>query len=126
MLQAETTDRLLVFGANGRIYTLGCDKLPRGRGFGEPLRLLIDLPNDAAIVTLHLYKAGAQFLLASSDGRGFIVPQDEVLAQTRAGRQVLNLEAKVTAALCQAVAGDHLALVGNNRKLLIYPWPKSR
>ncbi len=121
VLQAETTDRLLVFGANGRIYTLGCDKLPRGRGFGEPLRLMIDLPNDADIVALHLYKPGAQFLLASSDGRGFVVPQDEVLAQTRAGRQVLNLEDKVTAALCQPVTGDHVALIGNNRKLLIYP-----
>ncbi len=121
VLEAQTTDRLLVFGSNGRIYTMGCDKLPRGRGFGEPVRLMVDLPDDAEIVAMELYRQGAKLLLASSDGRGFIVGQDDVLAQTRAGRQVLNLEDKVTARFCLAVIGDHLAVAGNNRKLAVYP-----
>ena len=120
-MEAQTTDRLLVFASNGRIYTLGCDKLPRGRGFGEPLRLMVDLPDDAEIVALEIYRAGARLLLASSEGRGFVVPQDDVLAQTRAGRQVLNLEGKIVARFCLPVEGDHLAVVGSNRKLSVYP-----
>jgi topoisomerase-4 subunit A len=121
VIEAETVDRLLVFGSNGRIYTLGADKLPRGRGFGEPLRLMIDLADDAEIVAIQVYRPGAMLLLASSDGRGFRVGADDVLAQTRAGRQVLNLEGKATATLCLAAIGDHIAVVGNNRKMAVYP-----
>ncbi len=121
LIEAQTTDRLLVFGSNGRIYTLGCDKLPRGRGFGEPLRLMVDIADDADVVALQVYKPGAKLLLGSSDGRGFLAGQDDVLAQTRAGRQVLNLEGKATARFCLAAQGDHVAAVGVNRKLAVYP-----
>ena len=121
VIEAETTDRLLVLGSNGRIYTLGADKLPRGRGFGEPLRLMIDLADDSEIVSLQVYRPGAMLLLVSSGGRGFRVGADDVLAQTRAGRQVLNLEDKAVASLCLVTSGDHLAVVGNNRKLSVFP-----
>jgi topoisomerase-4 subunit A len=119
-LEAQTTDRLLLFASNGRIYTIGCDKLPRGRGFGDPVRLMVDLPDDADIVEVEIYSPGAKVLLASSDGRGFIVGQDDVLAQTRAGRQVLNLEGQVTAKFCLPVTGTHLAISCNSRKLLAF------
>ncbi|HSR71149.1 MAG TPA: DNA topoisomerase IV subunit A [Kiloniellales bacterium] len=125
-LRAHTTDKLLVFATNGRFYTIGCDKLPGGRGFGEPLRMMIDLPNDQDVVALLVHPAertgeGRKLLVASSDGRGFVVPEDEVLAQTRNGRQVLNVSGKVEAAACRPVEGDMVAVVGENRKLLIFP-----
>ena len=119
-LEAQTTDRLLLFGSNGRIYTIGCDRLPRGRGFGDPVRLMVDLPDDAEIVEVEVYSPGMKILMASSDGRGFIVAQDDVLAQTRAGRQVLNLEPKVTAKFCLPVTGTHVAISCNSRKLLAF------
>ncbi len=121
VLEAETTDRLLLMGSNGRIYTLGADKLPRGRGFGEPLRLMIDMADDVELVAMLVHKPGTRLLLVSSDGRGFQVGQDDVLAQTRAGRQVLNLEGKATGVLCLPVSGDHVAVAGANRKLAVYP-----
>ncbi|HLJ63922.1 MAG TPA: DNA gyrase subunit A, partial [Stellaceae bacterium] len=120
-LPVETTDRLLVFATHGRFYTLNVDKLPGGRGAGEPLRLMIDLPNDDEVVTLLPYRPGAKLLLASNDGRGFIVAADEVLAQTRNGRQVMNLGDGAEARICVPVAGDHVAVLGDNRKLLIFP-----
>ncbi len=85
VFHAETTDKLLVFGSNGRFYTLQAANLPGGRGMGEPLRLMVDLPNEAEIVTLFIHRPGAKLIVASSDGNGFIVPEDDVLAQTRAG-----------------------------------------
>ncbi|WP_445811423.1 DNA topoisomerase IV subunit A, partial [Yoonia sp.] len=90
---AETTDKLLVFGANGRFYTVSAANLPGGRGMGEPLRLMIDLPNEAEIIDILIHKPGEKLLVASTDGNGFVVPEAEVLAQTRAGKQVLNLGA---------------------------------
>jgi topoisomerase IV subunit A len=120
-LRAQTTDKLLVFATNGRFYTIGANKLPGGRGLGEPVRMMIDLPNDQEIVSLFAYKAGQRLIVASSDGRGFVVPQDEVLAQTKNGKQVLNLADGVEAAACKPVAGDTVAIVGENRKLLIVP-----
>ncbi len=118
---AETTDRLLVFGTNGRFYTLSAANLPGGRGMGEPLRLMVDLPNEAEIVTLFIHRPGGKLLVASSAGDGFVVPEQEVLAQTRAGRQVLNLRAPARAQVCRPVTGDHVACVGENRKLLVFP-----
>ncbi len=88
---------------------------------GEPLRLMIDLPNEAAIVALFIHKPGRRLLVASSAGDGFVVPEDEVVAQTRAGRQVLNVREEVTASVCVPVAGDHVAVVGDNRKVLVFP-----
>ncbi|MEQ9813891.1 MAG: DNA topoisomerase IV subunit A [Azospirillaceae bacterium] len=120
-LHAETPDKILVFATNGRLYALLADKLPRGRGFGEPLRMMIDLPNDADVVALRVHKPGGRLLVASDDGRGFIVPEDEVVAQTRAGKQVLNVSGAVEAAVARPVAGDHVAVLGHNRKLLVFP-----
>jgi topoisomerase IV subunit A len=120
VLHAETTDKLLLLGTNGRFYTLSVDKLPGGRGHGEPLRLMIDLGNDQDIVSLFVHKPGRKLLLASSDGRGFVVPEDEVLAQTRGGKQVLNLGDGAEAQACAVVDGDHVAVVGENRKLLVF------
>jgi topoisomerase-4 subunit A len=119
VVPAETTDRLVVFGTNGRFYTLSVDKLPGGRGHGEPLRLMIDLPNEHDIVALFPYRAEQKLLLAASDGRGFVVAGDEVLAQTRAGKQVLVPGEGVQARICAPIGGDVAAFLGDNRKLLI-------
>jgi topoisomerase-4 subunit A len=118
---AWTTDKLLVFATNGRFYTIGADKLPGGRGFGEPLRLLFDLPNDQDVVAFLVHQSGEKLLVASADGRGFVVPEDEVVAQTKSGKQVLNLGSGLEAAACARVAGDSVAVIGENRKLLIFP-----
>ena len=121
MFHAETTDRLLVFGTNGRFYTLSASNLPGGRGMGEPLRLMVDLPNEAEIVDLLIHVPGRKLLVASSAGDGFVVPEDDVLAQTRTGKQVLNVKGDARAAVCQAVQGDTVACVGENRKVLLFP-----
>jgi topoisomerase-4 subunit A len=121
MFHAETTDRILVFGSNGRFYTLSAANLPGGRGMGEPLRLIVDLPNEAGIVDLLIHKPGRKLLVASSAGDGFVVPEDEIVAQTRSGKQVLNLRAPAQAQVCRPVAGDHVACVGENRKVLVFP-----
>ena len=120
IFHAETTDRLLVLGSNGRFYTVSCANLPGGRGMGEPLRLMVDLPNEAAIVTMFTYTAGTKLLVASNAGDGFIVPQDDVIAQTRTGKQVLNVKGDSVASVCRVVKGDHIAVVGENRKVLIF------
>ena len=118
---AQTTDKLLVFASNGRFYTLGCDRLPGGRGMGEPIRLMMDLGNDDEIVALLLHRPGEKLLIASSAGNGFVVCENDVVAQTRSGKQVLNLRDDVYAAVCRPVTGDHVAVVGGNRKLLVFP-----
>ncbi|MEL6522119.1 MAG: DNA topoisomerase IV subunit A [Pseudomonadota bacterium] len=121
VFHAETTDRLLVFGSNGRFYTIGGNALPGGRGMGEPVRLMVDLPNEAEIIALMIYRAGERLLVASSAGDGFVVPADDVVAQTRSGRQVLNVKAPATALVCRQIKGDHVAAVGENRKVLVFP-----
>ena len=118
---AETTDKLLVFASNGRFYTVGAMNLPGGRGMGEPLRLMVDLPNEAQIVDILIHKPGRKLLVASSAGDGFVVPEDEVVAQTRTGKQVLNLSGDARALVCRPVVGDHVACVGENRKVLVFP-----
>ncbi|WP_333714217.1 DNA topoisomerase IV subunit A [Yoonia sp.] len=120
IFHAETTDKLLVFGANGRFYTVAATNLPGGRGMGEPLRLMIDLPNDVEIVDILIHKPGEKLIVASHEGDGFVVASDEVLAQTRAGKQVLNVKDTV-AKICKVVAGDHVAVVSENAKLLVFP-----
>ena len=117
---AETTDKIVIFGSNGRFYTLMGVNLPGGRGMGEPVRLMIDLPNEAEIVDIFTHKPDLKLVVASSSGDGFIVPADEIIAQTRSGRQVLNLKDGVRAHVCRRVEGDHLAVVGENRKLLVF------
>jgi topoisomerase-4 subunit A len=120
-VHAQTTDKLLLFASNGRFYTLGCDKLPGGRGMGEPVRLMIDLPATDDVIVAMTYTAGAKLLVASSDGRGFIVDADSALAQTKNGKQVLNVDGKVKAKICVPAVGDTVAVVGDNRKLLLFP-----
>ncbi len=120
VFHAETTDRLLVFGSNGRFYTVGATALPSGRGMGEPLRLMIDLPNEAQIIAFFIHKPGRKLLIASDAGDGFVVAEDDVIAQTRAGKVVLNFGDGVLAKICIPVGGDHVAVVGENRKLLVF------
>jgi len=121
VFHAETTDKLLLMGANGRFYTLPCSQLPGGRGMGEPIRLIVDLPNDAEMVDIFIHKTGRKLLVTSSAGDGFVVNEDDVLAQTRSGKQVLNVRGDVKAHVCRVVQGDHIACVGENRKVLIFP-----
>ncbi|MEM6306654.1 MAG: DNA gyrase subunit A, partial [Pseudomonadota bacterium] len=121
MFHAETTDKLLVFGSNGRFYTLQASNLPGGRGMGEPLRLMVDLPNEAQIIDLFIHDPGGKRLVASTAGDGFIVPESDVIAQTRNGKQVLNVRGDVTSLLARPIMGDHVACVGENRKVLVFP-----
>ncbi len=122
LFHAETTDKLLVFSSTGRFYTLSAAGLPGGRGLGEPLRLMVDLPNEAEIVTLFVHRPQGKLLVASGAGDGFLVPEPEVVAQTRAGKQVLNVKDGVAACVCYPVgpADDAVAVVGDNRKLLVF------
>ncbi|MDC3347764.1 DNA topoisomerase IV subunit A [Paracoccaceae bacterium] len=121
ILHCETTDKLLMTGTNGRVFTLDVHKLPGGRGMGEPVRLMVDLPNDVEMVSLILHRPGAKLLFASSAGDGFIAAENELIAQTRSGRQVLNVKDGVETRVCRRVEGDHVAVVGDNRKVLIFP-----
>jgi len=122
-VHAHTTDKLLVVATNGRFYTLGADRLPGGRGFGEPLRLMIDLANDEDIVRILTHQGGRKLLVASNDGRGFLTDEDDAVAQKKGGKQVLSPAKGARAAVCRPVPpeADHLAVVGDNRKLIVYP-----
>jgi topoisomerase-4 subunit A len=118
LVPAETTDKLLIFASDGRFFTLACDKLPGARGHGEPLRLMIDLDDKVGLVDVFVHRPGARRVIASKDGYGFILPEVEAVAFRRAGKQVLN----GTALTCVAVGdADHLAVVGDNGKLLVFP-----
>lgn len=122
VMEAMTTDKVLVFGSNGRFYTLAGDQLPAGRGFGEPVRLMVGLPNDADIIDMQLYNADAKMLVAADDGRGFVVKMADVLAQTKNGKQILNVSGKVEAKLCKPIkeGHDHIAVMGQNRKMIVF------
>ena len=120
VFHAETTDRLLVFDAKGKFYTLSAANLPGGRGMGEPLRLMVDLPNEAEIVDLFIHRPEGKLIVASNEGNGFVVGEADDLAPTRTGKQVLNVgdgHAKV----CIPVSGDHVAIISENRRLLVFP-----
>ncbi len=118
---AETTSRCLVFASNGRFYTLDAAKLPGGRGHGEPIRLFIDLEQEADVVAAFRHQGGRKFLLASAQGRGFVVPEDECLANTRKGKQVLNVTPPDAARAIAVVEGELVASIGENRKMVIFP-----
>ena len=120
ILHAETTDKLILFGTDGRFYTLGCDKLPGGRGHGEPVRLLIDMEEGRDVVQIFVHEPDRNLLVASHEGNGFVVPENEVVAMRRAGKQVLNVSGTDDAVVCTVARGDHVAVMGENRKLLIF------
>ena len=118
---AETTSKCLVFATNGRFYTLDAAKLPGGRGHGEPIRLFADLEQEADVVAVFRHQGGRKFLVASTDGRGFVVPEDECLANTRKGKQVLNVTLPDEARAIAVVEGELVAAIGENRKMLVFP-----
>ncbi|MDH3581753.1 MAG: DNA topoisomerase IV subunit A, partial [Hyphomicrobiales bacterium] len=120
-LPAQTTDTLVLFATNGKFFSVGADKLPGGRGHGEPARLMIDLEENHDIVEAFVHVPGRKLLVASSGGYGFVVAEDDVVAMTRKGKQVLNVTAPDEAAVCTPAAGDTVAVIGENRKLLCFP-----
>jgi topoisomerase-4 subunit A len=118
---AETTSKLLVFATNGRFYTIEASKLPGGRGHGEPVRLFIDLEQEADVITVFPFKGGRKFLVASVAGRGFVVPEDECAANTRKGKQILNVDPPDEARAVTPVEGEVVATIGANRKMVVFP-----
>jgi topoisomerase-4 subunit A len=120
-LHCQTTDRLTLFGTNGRAYTLKPADLPRGRGDGQPVRLVAELTNEDDVLALFVANEGGKYLVASSTGRGFVVPGTELSAEKRTGKQVLNLRPGEEAQVCVPAEGDHVAMVGANRRLLVFP-----
>ena len=122
VVKASTTDKIMLFSSSGKFFTLDANKLPGGRGHGEPVRLLADIDATDSIVSLFVYQAGAKRLLASTDGDGFIVAEDECLANTRKGKQVLNVKTPAEALVCAPFPtdADHIAAIGDNRKLIIF------
>jgi topoisomerase-4 subunit A len=123
VLSAETTDQVMIFASSGKFFTLDASKLPGGRGHGEPVRLMADLEASDSIVSLFVHRPGRRLLVAASDGNGFIVAEDECVATMRKGKQVLNIKLPAEAQACAVVpeGADHVAVVGENRKLLIFP-----
>ncbi|KRB01074.1 DNA topoisomerase IV subunit A [Devosia sp. Root685] len=120
-INCETTDKLLMLTTGGKVYTLGADKLPGGRGQGEPVRIMVDMEEGQDIVALFVYKPGAKRIIASSAGYGFIVPEDDLVANTRKGKQILNVSLPEEARLIVPCDGDRVATIGENRKLLVFP-----
>ena len=120
LLPGETTDKLLLFASDGRFFTLGCDKLPPGRGQGEPVRLMIELDDRVEILSAFIHRPGRKLVLASKGGYGFVLPEEEAVASKRAGKQVL-VAGPQGSAFCLEAAGDHLAVLGDNGKALIFP-----
>jgi topoisomerase-4 subunit A len=119
LVAAETTDKLLLFASDGRFFTLGCDKLPSGRGHGEPLRLMVDIDDAVKILDVFTHKPGRKRVIASKAGYGFILPEDEAIAFRRAGKQVLTVD-DAGACISLAAEGDHLAVIGDNGKILVF------
>jgi topoisomerase-4 subunit A len=118
---AETTSKCLIFASNGRFYTIEASKLPGGRGHGEPVRLFIDLEQEGELVTVMPYVGGRKFLVAGRQGNGFVIAEDECLANTRKGKQVLNLKEGDAACALASVEGEQVAVIGENRKMLVFP-----
>ena len=122
ILHAQTTDKVLIAGSDGRFYTLGCDKLPGARGFGEPVRTMIDLPAETSIASMLVHKPEGRLLLASSIGKGFIAETKELIAETKKGKQVVNLKGDAKLQVIREIPEnhDHVAAVGENRKLIVF------
>jgi len=118
---ASTTDRVLVVTTGGKAYTLGGDKLPGGRGHGEPLRIMVDMENDQDVLTAFVHDPARKLLISSAAGNGFVVPEADMVANTRKGKQIMNVAMPDEAKLVIPVKGDHVAIVGENRKMLVFP-----
>ena len=119
-IHAQTTDRLMMLATDGRFFTLDCSKLPSGRGNGEAIRSFIDLPPDADIATMFAHVPGRKLLLAATSGHGFITAEDDAIAMTKNGKRVMNVKPGIEAVVARPMEGDHIAVVGENRKLLIF------
>jgi topoisomerase IV subunit A len=119
-VKAQTTDKLLLLASNGKVFTLAADQLPGGRGHGEPVRLMVDLEENHAFVEIFVHEPGRKLLVAATSGHGFIVPEDEVVAMTRKGKQVMNVDEPAEACSCVPAEGDMVASIGENRKMLIF------
>ena len=117
---AQTTDKILVFTTGGKFYTIGADRLPGGRGHGEPIRIIVDMENDQDIVTAFVHDPKRKLLVVSHEGYGFVAPEGEIAANTRKGKQVMNVKSPDEAMLCLPLSGDHVAIIGENRKLLVF------
>ncbi|MBY2913602.1 DNA topoisomerase IV subunit A [Rhizobium leguminosarum] len=118
---AQTTDKILILTTGGKAFTLGGDKLPGGRGHGEPLRIIVDMDNDQAVLTAFVHDPSRKQLIVSTAGNGFVVPEAELVANTRKGKQIMNVGLPEETQLLVPVSGDHVAVVGENRKLLVFP-----
>lgn len=118
---AQTTDKLLLVTTGGKVYTLGADKLPGGRGHGEPVRIMVDMENDQDILTAFVHDATRKLLIVSTAGNGFVIPETEMVANTRKGKQIMNVSMPDETKLVVPVTGDHVAVVGENRKMLTFP-----
>ena len=120
-VRAETTDKLLMLTTGGKVYTLAGDRLPGGRGQGEPVRLLVDIEEGHDIVDLFVHRPGAERLIVSTAGNGFVVEENELIAITRKGKQVLNVSGTEEARTAVPVRGDMVAAIGQNRRLVLFP-----
>jgi topoisomerase-4 subunit A len=120
-VKAHTTDKLLLLATNGKVFTLAADQLPGGRGHGEPVRLMVDLEENHAFIEIFVHEPGRKLLMAATSGHGFIVPEDEVVAMTRKGKQVMNVDEPSEARCCVPAEGDMVTAIGENRKLIIFP-----
>jgi topoisomerase-4 subunit A len=120
-IHAQSTDQLMMLATDGRFFTLDCSKLPGGRGNGEAIRTFIDLPPEADIATMFVHVPGRKLLLAATSGHGFITAEDDAIAMTKNGKRVMNVKPGIEAAVARPADGDHVAVVGDNRKLLIFP-----
>ncbi len=120
ILHAQTTDKIVILDTSGKFFNISANDVPTGRGFGQPLRLMIDIANNDTVAAMFVFEPKTQYLLASNTGRGFIVDENHILAQTRSGRKIMNVSSGEKTVFCTKVTGDMTAIVGENRKLLIF------
>ncbi len=119
-IHAQTTDKLVILDSSGKFFNISANDVPTGRGFGQPLRLMIDIANNDSITAMFVFEPKASYLLATNSGRGFVVDENHLLAQTRSGRKIMNVAAGEKSIFCVKVSGNMVATVGENRKLLIF------
>ena len=119
-IHAQTTDKIIIFDTAGKFYTIAANEIPSGRGFGQPLRLMIDLGISDSVCSMFVFEPGASYVIASNIGRGFVVDENHILAQTKNGRKIMNVAEGEIARFCRKITGDMIAIIGENRKLLVF------